>query len=319
MEVNLHTGLVTPFRLRDPVLRYRLDPCEPGILDSAPASQSIAAVSAHERGNLSQFRREAALAGRMIINESITFTRGVDGMFTSIRAGRTEVVSVPLPEADIPSIPETDEPEIPRPLEQPQPESNDVLDSDKQITNDELELLTILSTIRKQLEGSLIPEHNPQDASTDLTPPAEPASDEYIIPQQLPPEENESLTQPLSGDEPPPTRVQSTPSYEPLSPPAREIEREEINREENRRPSDAEYARMQAEMRDVQHQLNELMIKRLGVNISQLNEVLSGAISQNIDMASKLVKVVNHIGPYSRFPDVSSQTPLLGAALDFHA
>jgi len=308
MDVDFHTNPVTPFTINNPVLRYRLDPCEPGILKSAPASQSVAAVSAHERGNLSQFRREAALAGRMVVQESITFTRGVDGLFTSIRAGRTEVVSVPLPEDDVTQTREIDKPET----SQPQPEVKDIVDTDKNISEDELELLTILSTIRRQLEENQSSEKSTWLESPEFPPRAESNQGDSITLQPQETQGEESSPLPYSGYED--TNIGIPADHPSISPYI-----EQPSHEENHSQLKAEYARMQAEMRDVQHKLNEVMIRRLSANISQLNELLSGVISQNVNMASKLVQVVNHIGPYSHSPDLSSETPLLGAALDFSA
>jgi len=309
MDVELRTNPVTSLTINDPVLRYRLDPCEPGLLKSAPASQSVAAVSAHERGNLSQFRREAAVAGRMVVQESITFTRGVDGLFTSLRAGRTEVVSVPLPEDD---VTQTQDIDIPEKTSQPQPETEEVVESDKNISDDELELLTILSTIRRQLEENQSSEKNTWLESPEFLPRVDSNQGDLITLQQQETQWDESGPLPSSGDEY--TNIGIPADYPSITPYI-----EQPAREETPPQSKAEYARMQAEMREVQHKLNELMIRRLSANISQLSDVLSGVIRQNVDMASKLVKVVNHIGPYSYFPDLSSDIPLLGAAIDFSA
>lgn len=77
------------------ILRYKLDPGEIGVLRSATPNQSTPLVTGQELGNLRQFTREAATRGDVVVLSNVEYkTDIVDGRL-SIRAGRTEVYSVP--------------------------------------------------------------------------------------------------------------------------------------------------------------------------------------------------------------------------------
>ena len=88
-----------PVDLTTTVLRYKLDPGEPGVLRSATPSRSIPAVTSQELGNLRQFSREAAERGDQVVLTKIEYkTALIDGKL-SIKAGRTTVYSVPSEQA----------------------------------------------------------------------------------------------------------------------------------------------------------------------------------------------------------------------------
>ena len=76
--------------LQNPVLHYRLDPGEPGIRTSAPASQSALLVHAQEQRNETRLVRNAINRGEVVVDSSKTFTPGVDGSYLSVRARSLE-------------------------------------------------------------------------------------------------------------------------------------------------------------------------------------------------------------------------------------
>jgi hypothetical protein len=303
MDVSPVISVYPQFRINNPTLRYQLDPCEPGMLRSAPASQSIAAVSAQERGNLNQFRREALLAGRIVVYASITFTRSIDGIFPSIRAGRTEVVSVPLPESGA-------EPPPDEPISENTPPVEVEIDAeDDDISSDELELLSTLSAIRRQLEMEKSAGENGWNeiTSDDDLENIKGLDMEILSAEES--EEGDGLPLPNFGE------VETEDEeHIPFSASGKADDNEQV---EMPGSLSREEIRYQEKMREIQHLLNELRIRRLSENIQQLNDVLSGVIKKNVDLASKLVKVANRVGPNSHFPDLSLSSAVLGASLDF--
>lgn len=305
MDVVPTTGFPSQFRIKNPVLRYRLDPCEPGMLRSAPASQSTAAVSAHERGNLTQFRREAALAGRMVVYSSITFTRGIDGLFPSVRAGRTEVVTVPMPDNSS-EIAVVDTPQS----DKPAPVTGK---SEIALTNEELELLAALSSINRRLALEL-----PQEPALKAGPVI---SSELPSPERLdftsPSEDLGKLEGPFILDEEREAGTEQVNIFQDResSPVTEDDKKPELGRIEL--PLTKEEIRYQQEMREIRDKLNELMLKRMSANIAQLNEVITGVIRQNIDLVAVLVQVANRLAPDSHFGDLSGNVALLGSTLDF--
>ncbi len=308
MDVNLQTGHPPQVANSNPTLYYRLDPCEPGMLREASASQSVAAVSAHERGNLNQFRREAALAGRMVVQSSITFTRGIDGMFPSIRAGRTEVVTVPLPSRlpDLVTVP-VESAIDPDPVEAPASDPSPV-------NKNEYELLAALSSLSRRLQA-----YFPQ-------------------PSQV----NEVIKQNLSGivsvdddihpstDEPPTALVEKLnpenkrESFELLDPDIvvdshKQPDAQVPDMTVTRRNASFDDTRYRQELEKVHEQLNELMAHRVSVNIEQLSKILTDIIQQNLGLITGLIQVANRISPEAQFNDLSGTVPILGSALDFSA
>jgi len=79
--------------LANPTLHYRLDPGEPGLLRSAPATHSQIAVTAQERHNAYRFSAQAARSGERVVFRQLTYTRAISGSFPSIRAGHTTVIT----------------------------------------------------------------------------------------------------------------------------------------------------------------------------------------------------------------------------------
>jgi len=84
-----------PFDLTTTILRYKLDPGEPGVLRSATARDSAPAVTSQELGNLRQFTREAAERGDTVVLSKVSYNAAIVDGKLSIKAGRTEVYSIP--------------------------------------------------------------------------------------------------------------------------------------------------------------------------------------------------------------------------------
>lgn len=75
--------------LSNPVLGYKLDPGEPGLPNSAPASRSILRVLSQEISNWLAFKREAERNGGVIIQGGITLDLRKRGSFIAAIAGKT--------------------------------------------------------------------------------------------------------------------------------------------------------------------------------------------------------------------------------------
>jgi len=74
----------------NPILGYKLDPGEPGLAYSAPASRSIIRVLTQELSNLIAFKNEALRKGGVVIYSKISLDMQKRGMFLAAVAGRTE-------------------------------------------------------------------------------------------------------------------------------------------------------------------------------------------------------------------------------------
>lgn len=319
MDVSRAAYQPAEYRLNDPLLRYKLDPGEPGLLRSARASESMAAVSAQERGNLNQFRREAFIAGRVIIHQSITFTRGIDGLFNTIRAGLTEVVSIPAPTSASPQEPpeaeNTPAPGIEKSIPQNPPD-----EPGSGVNQKEIEILNKLSALKITIqevkalaekvdnEIPLVIEESNSGINNDeagkielpeieiIPDNAEVTDDGDVIPQ---------VGLALEGNEEREVDLK-LPEHKPM------IEKPEFDILKQ-----DDVLRHEEELRELQHKLNELQMVRLRANIEQVSEVMLDAIQDNLNLLSKLVSVANHVGPDSHFNDLSSEVPILGMALDF--
>lgn len=75
--------------LENPILGYKLDPGEPGLSHSAPASRSILRVVSQEISNWLAFEREAAKNGGIIIHGGINLDLRRKGSFLAAVAGKT--------------------------------------------------------------------------------------------------------------------------------------------------------------------------------------------------------------------------------------
>ncbi|HEY8543288.1 MAG TPA: hypothetical protein VIL29_12955 [Pseudothermotoga sp.] len=73
----------------NPTLGYKLDPGEPGLPYSAPASRSIIRVLSQEISNWLAFKREAERNGGVIIQGGITLDLRKRGSFIAAIAGKT--------------------------------------------------------------------------------------------------------------------------------------------------------------------------------------------------------------------------------------
>lgn len=88
--------MIDPVSINDPVLGFRLDPGEPGMLRRARASDATLRVTAQEQRNLSRLKNEAFREGRIPIQAGAVFTRSLPGTGVgTVVAGQTTVVSVP--------------------------------------------------------------------------------------------------------------------------------------------------------------------------------------------------------------------------------
>jgi hypothetical protein len=289
-------------QMMDPVLRYRLDPLEPGLLRSARASQSVAAVSTHELGNLIEFRREAAQTGRMVVYSSITFSRGIDGIYPSLRAGRTEVVSVPLPEPYSPPPPQAAAAEPPAQVPVVTEEDNP-----DDISRKEIELLATLATLENRLEMK------------DTTRQTSPSEVDYS-------QELTNLKVDMGTDSPdaasgetdalnPSSRQDSTDTPPPATRPEDATKADEKKVEDTQAKHIEQHYKQ--EMNRVKAQLNEIRMAKLRENIDKLSEVLSDIITSNISILSRLVKVANSMGPDSRLPSDALEIPTAGTYLNY--
>jgi hypothetical protein len=77
--------------ISNPVLGYRLDPGEPGIPYSAPASRSVLRVLSQEISNLLAFKKEALREGGYVVYSNIALDMRKRGSFLAAIAGRTQV------------------------------------------------------------------------------------------------------------------------------------------------------------------------------------------------------------------------------------
>lgn len=78
--------------LVNPTLGYRLDPGEPGLAYSAPASRSILRVLFQEISNLVAFKKEAMREGGYVVYSNISLDLRKRGSFLAAVAGRTQVL-----------------------------------------------------------------------------------------------------------------------------------------------------------------------------------------------------------------------------------
>lgn len=76
----------------NPTLGYRLDPGEPGLAYSAPASRSILRVLSQEISNLVAFKKEAMREGGYVVYSNISLDLRKRGSFLAAVAGRTQVL-----------------------------------------------------------------------------------------------------------------------------------------------------------------------------------------------------------------------------------
>ncbi len=321
MDVSRAAFQLAQFRLNDPLLRYQLDPGEPGLLRDARASDSVAAVSAQERGNLNQFRREAFMAGRMVVYQSISFTPGVEGLFTTLHAGLTEVVSVPMPSPESPETiykpPAADE-SSPTPVEAPT-ESSELTES---IEAEQLQLLSRLSALQNRIDSARAMEANPA---------SDPAGDyvefkgiEFPSTNPAPVDEPDDNSADEAGNADEDNTIGVMPGA---------IEEVDfvglgLKTEDDSQSLKIEFepvdfrSRLRGEEEEIEQinrKLNELDIMRMQAGLAHLNEVMMGSIHQNIDLLTTLLAVANRVSPNSHFNDLSASVPVLGSAIDYTA
>ncbi len=75
----------------NPILGYKLDPGEPGLAHSAPASMSVLRVLSQELSNYLAFKKEAMREGGFIIGGGISLDLRKRGGFLAAVAGKTKV------------------------------------------------------------------------------------------------------------------------------------------------------------------------------------------------------------------------------------
>jgi len=76
----------------NPYIGYKLDPGEPGLSNSVPASLSILRVAAHEAGNINQFKSQAIKNGGVVIYTDIDLHFQKRGGFLAAVAGKSKAV-----------------------------------------------------------------------------------------------------------------------------------------------------------------------------------------------------------------------------------
>ncbi len=78
--------------LNNPTIGFKLDPGEPGIAGSAPASTSALKVIPHELANIRRFEAEARAKGGIVINEEITLDIQRVGSYLTVAGGHSKAV-----------------------------------------------------------------------------------------------------------------------------------------------------------------------------------------------------------------------------------
>jgi len=84
----------------NPYLGYKLDPGEPGLANSSPASLSILRVAAHEVGNINQFKSQALKKGGIVIYTDIDLNLKKKGGFLAAVGGKSKAVILYKKEID---------------------------------------------------------------------------------------------------------------------------------------------------------------------------------------------------------------------------
>ncbi|HBT50937.1 hypothetical protein [Petrotoga olearia] len=84
----------------NPYLGYKLDPGEPGLANSSPASLSILRVAAHEVGNINQFKSQALKKGGIVIYTDIDLNLKKRGGFLAAVGGKSKAVILYKKEID---------------------------------------------------------------------------------------------------------------------------------------------------------------------------------------------------------------------------
>jgi hypothetical protein len=102
-EKSMKIGTLQSYRISNPVLRYKLDPGEPGLATPSKASDSIARVALHEATNLRRFKREAAEDGGIVVYSAIGLNIKFSGSFLSAVSGKSKALIIqPVDEAGNP-------------------------------------------------------------------------------------------------------------------------------------------------------------------------------------------------------------------------
>ena len=78
--------------LNNPTIGFKLDPGEPGIAGSAPASMSALKVIPHELANIRQFEAEARAKGGIVIEKEITLDIQRVGSYLTVAGGHSKAV-----------------------------------------------------------------------------------------------------------------------------------------------------------------------------------------------------------------------------------
>jgi hypothetical protein len=78
--------------LNNPTIGLKLDPGEPGIAGSAPASTSALKVIPHELANIRSFEAEARAKGGVVIDEEITLDIQRVGSYLTVAGGHSKAV-----------------------------------------------------------------------------------------------------------------------------------------------------------------------------------------------------------------------------------
>ena len=82
--------MLNKVQFSNPVLRYKLDPGEPGMPYPSKASMSIARVASHELGNIIRFRQKAAREGGIVVGTKIYLNLKARGSYLAATSGYSE-------------------------------------------------------------------------------------------------------------------------------------------------------------------------------------------------------------------------------------
>lgn len=86
---------IDALQISNPVMGFRLDPGEPGVLHRGKANQATLLVTGQEHRNLVRLKSEAIREGRVIIHAGIKFGRKFQGPYLTTASGLTTVISRP--------------------------------------------------------------------------------------------------------------------------------------------------------------------------------------------------------------------------------
>jgi hypothetical protein len=97
--------MIDPISAQATMLRFKLDPGEPGVVRRAKASDATTLVTAQERRNLPRLSTQARLRGEEVISANISYKRAIIDGRAAVVGGRTTVTSREVPDSGPTSAP----------------------------------------------------------------------------------------------------------------------------------------------------------------------------------------------------------------------